>query len=63
MRLYGRRRVIRRDSSGYADRLMEHYDNETPLGARQMIHLDFDLIQTSCGARSGLGSQSWCVRF
>ena len=49
MRLYGRGRVIHRDSPEYADRLQHLYDDVSPLGARQMIHLDFDLVQTSCG--------------
>ncbi len=49
MRLYGQGRVIHRDSSEYSDRIRDHYDSEAPLGARQMIHLDFDLVQTSCG--------------
>jgi hypothetical protein len=33
----------------YAELLAEHFDNDPPLGARQMVRLDFDLVQTSCG--------------
>jgi hypothetical protein len=29
--------------------LAAHYANTEPLGARQMIRLDFDLVKTSCG--------------
>lgn len=49
MRLYGKGRVIHRDSTEYAQLLAEHFDTDPPLGARQMVHLDFDLVQTSCG--------------
>lgn len=49
MRLYGRGRVIHRDSDEFARRLSEHFEGMAPLGARQMIHLDFGLVQTSCG--------------
>jgi hypothetical protein len=49
MRLYGQGRVIHRQSVEYAERLARHFNGEAPLGARQMIHLDFDLVQASCG--------------
>ncbi|MEA3536484.1 pyridoxamine 5'-phosphate oxidase family protein [Rhizobium sp. CC-YZS058] len=49
MRLYGRGRVIHRDSAEFAERLASLFDGQAPLGARQMVHLDFDLVQTSCG--------------
>jgi hypothetical protein len=49
LRLYGRGRVIHRNSEEFAARLARHYENRAPLGARQMIHLDVDLVQTSCG--------------
>lgn len=49
MRLYGTGRVIKRTSSEYATILAERFDAAEPLGARQMIRLDFDLVQTSCG--------------
>jgi len=49
MRLYGDGRVIKRGSAEYAATLAERFDGAEPLGARQMIRLDFDLVQTSCG--------------
>lgn len=49
MRLYGTGRVIHRETAEYAERLSQYFNNEAPLGARQMIHLYFDLVQTSCG--------------
>lgn len=49
MRLYGRGRMIHRDGAEFAERLKSHYGDRAPLGARQMVHLDFDLVQTSCG--------------
>lgn len=49
MRLYGQGRVIHRDSDEYADLLAKFFNNDPPLGARQMVRLDFDLVQTSCG--------------
>jgi predicted pyridoxine 5'-phosphate oxidase superfamily flavin-nucleotide-binding protein len=49
MRLYGKGHVIHRNSAEFAERLATHYDGQAPLGARQMIHLDIDLVQTSCG--------------
>jgi hypothetical protein len=49
LRLYGRGRVIRRGGDEYADLLATHYADTEPLGARQMIRLDIELVQTSCG--------------
>lgn len=49
MRLFGKGRVIHRDSDEFASLLDERFDGKAPLGARQMIRLDFDLVQTSCG--------------
>ena len=49
LRLYGRGRVIRRDSSEYAALLPSEYAGVEPPGARQMIDLAIDLVQTSCG--------------
>ncbi len=48
LRLYGRGRVLRRGSPAYEALLGEHFDPE-PLGARQMVRLEIDLVQTSCG--------------
>lgn len=49
MRLYGKGRVIHRESAEFSERLQQLYEAQAPLGARQMIHLDIDLVQTSCG--------------
>lgn len=49
MRLFGKGRVIHRDSNEFASLLHERFNGNAPLGARQMIRLDFDLVQTSCG--------------
>ena len=49
MRLYGRGRVIHRDSDEFGSLLQEQFKGDVPLGARQMVRLDFDLVQTSCG--------------
>ena len=49
LRLYGTGRVIRRGSDEYAALRLAHYDSTEPPGARQMIALDVELVQTSCG--------------
>lgn len=49
LRLYGQGRAIPRGGDEYADLLATAYGGEEPLGARQMIRLDFDLVKTSCG--------------
>jgi hypothetical protein len=49
LRLYGAGRVLRRGGPDYARLLAAEYGGAEPLGARQMIWLDIDLVQTSCG--------------
>lgn len=49
LRLYGRGRVLRRGGDDYARLLASAFAGEEPPGARQMIRLDVDLVQTSCG--------------
>jgi len=49
LRLYGLGHIVPRSSSEYADLLAAHFDNIEPPGARQVVHLDIDLVQTSCG--------------
>jgi hypothetical protein len=49
LRLYGNGRVIHRDSEEFASLLAERFNGTAPLGARQMVRLDFDLVLTSCG--------------
>jgi Pyridoxamine 5'-phosphate oxidase len=46
LRLYGQGRSLMRGTPDY-QRLLPHFD-EMP-GARQVIHLTIDLVQTSCG--------------
>lgn len=47
LRLYGQGRVLRKGSAGYAE-LLPEFGPELP-GSRQIIVLDVDLVQTSCG--------------
>ncbi len=49
LRLYGRGRILTRDGEEYARVLEKHFDRAEPLGARQIVILDVDLVQTSCG--------------
>lgn len=49
LRLYGRSTVIRRDSADYRRLLDAYFGGEELTGARQIVRLDFDLVQTSCG--------------
>jgi hypothetical protein len=49
LRLYGQGRVLPRGTPEYAALLASAYDNQEPPGARQIVCLDVDLVQTSCG--------------
>lgn len=49
LRLYGRGRVIPRGSEAYGELLAGPFGGEEPLGARQIVRIDFDLVKTSCG--------------
>lgn len=49
LRLYGHGRIIHRSSPEYRELLHGHYAGDEPLGARQIVWLDIDLVQTSCG--------------
>lgn len=49
LRLYGHGRVVRRDSAEYAALLASEFGNQEMPGARQMVLLDVELVQTSCG--------------
>ena len=49
LRLYGRGQSLPRGTAGYAALLAEHYAGEEPPGARQIVRLEIDLVQTSCG--------------
>lgn len=49
LRLYGHGHVIHRDTDRYAELLASLFEGREPLGARQIVWLDFDLVKTSCG--------------
>lgn len=49
LRLYGQGRVVRRSSSEYRELLRREFGGVEPAGARQMVVLDVDRVQTSCG--------------
>jgi hypothetical protein len=49
LRLYGRGTSLPRGSEDYAALLASMYGNPEPLGARQIVRIDIDLVQTSCG--------------
>jgi hypothetical protein len=49
LRLYGHGRTIVRGSDEYADLLAKRFGGAEPLGARQIVRIDFDLVKTSCG--------------
>ncbi|MDR3531650.1 MAG: pyridoxamine 5'-phosphate oxidase family protein [Rhodopila sp.] len=49
LRLYGQGRALPRGTPEYAALLETAFDNQEPPGARQIIRLDIDLVQTSCG--------------
>lgn len=49
LRLYGRGKAWRRGSSEYADLLGAAFEDVERPGARQIVVLEIDLLQTSCG--------------
>jgi pyridoxamine 5'-phosphate oxidase-like protein len=49
MRLYGRGLVVRRGLAEYSRVLESGFDGIEPLGTRQIIKMEIDLVQTSCG--------------
>ena len=49
LRLYGRGRVLRRGGAEYARLLAAAFGGAEPPGTRQIVALDVDLVQTSCG--------------
>lgn len=51
MRLYGKGRIIARRTPEYLSLLAAHYDNLEAPGARQIVHLAVDSVQTSCGMK------------
>ena len=49
MRLYGQGRILLKDTPEFGALLASAYGGEAPLGTRQLVVLDVDLVQTSCG--------------
>ncbi len=49
LRLYGRGHTLTRGTQAYAETLATAFDNQESPGARQIVVLDIDLVQTSCG--------------
>jgi hypothetical protein len=49
LRLYGRGRVLSRGGGEYAAVLRTRFGGAEQVGARQMIQLDVEALQTSCG--------------
>ena len=49
LRLYGMGRIVKRGSKEYDDLLVAHFAGFERPGARQMIMLCIELVQTSCG--------------
>lgn len=49
LRLYGQGTSLPRGTPDYDAILAGHYDGCEPPGARQIIRVDVDLVQTSCG--------------
>lgn len=49
LRLYGRGRTLLRGSEAYADILKSAFNGQERIGARAIVVLDVDMVQTSCG--------------
>jgi hypothetical protein len=49
MRLYGRGAVLHRGTEGYAALLASDFGGQEPVGARQIVVLSVEMVQTSCG--------------
>jgi hypothetical protein len=49
LRLYGRGEALRRESEAYRAILMSAFAGKEPAGARQIVRLHVDRVQTSCG--------------
>jgi hypothetical protein len=49
MRLYGQGEILLRGRPAYTALLAEAFGGQAPLGARQIVVLNVDLVQTSCG--------------
>ena len=49
LRLYGRGRIVARGSPDYARYIDDAFSGNETAGARHIVRLDIDLVQTSCG--------------
>ena len=49
LRLYGRARVHHRRGAAFARLLEEQFGGDAPLGTRQIVTVEVELVQTSCG--------------
>ena len=49
LRLYGQGQSHERGTAGYRDLIDAHFAGEEPAGTRQVVTLDVDYVQTSCG--------------
>lgn len=49
LRLYGQAVSHRHDSQRFKSLMVEHFDGETPVGARQIVEQTIEIVQTSCG--------------
>lgn len=49
LRLYGRGEILARGGAAYAELLAGPFEGREPPGARQIVRLHIDLVQTSCG--------------
>ncbi|MCP4380084.1 MAG: pyridoxamine 5'-phosphate oxidase family protein [Hyphomicrobiales bacterium] len=49
LRLYGRGRVLPKSSDAFREMIDSSFDGEEPASARQIIVLDVESVQTSCG--------------
>ncbi len=49
LRLYGRGEILRRGGEAYAELLASAFGGVEPAGARQIVRLHVDRVQTSCG--------------
>ena len=49
LRLYGEGRILARGEERYRELLEQEFGGREPAGARQMVELKVELVQTSCG--------------
>ena len=49
MRLYGRGRSVYENNDEFTTLIDQHFEGSYPLGTRQLVVMDIELVQTSCG--------------